>query len=98
MSNTSLIENTIPVLPVASLSRSIKFYRDSLGFELDWGGGPESTICSVSRDGCPIMLQVREAAAATVWIGLIDDSLFETLLTSGIPVVQLPLTAPGRTI
>ncbi len=51
------IECTIPVLPVSDLARSIQFYTETLGFKLDWGGEKNgSLICSVSRDGCAIML------------------------------------------
>ncbi|HSI62679.1 MAG TPA: VOC family protein [Candidatus Saccharimonadia bacterium] len=86
------IECTIPVLPVSHLARSIAFYTDVLGFKLDWGGGDEDTICSVSRDGCAIMLDQREAAAAPawVWIGLEDDSLFDLYTSKGVRVRQQP--------
>ncbi len=50
------VENTIPVLPVRNLARSLEFYTQTLGFRLDWGGGEGRIIASVSRDGCPIML------------------------------------------
>src|SRR5215831_16970854 len=32
------------------LSRSIRFYIETFGFKLDWGGGQDSIICSVSTD------------------------------------------------
>jgi catechol 2,3-dioxygenase-like lactoylglutathione lyase family enzyme len=65
------VENTIPVLAVSDLQASICFYRDVLGFKLDWGGDTAaSQIVSVSRNGHAIMLHRREAAAAgCVWIG-----------------------------
>ena len=56
---TRQIECTIPILPVGNLARSIEFYTGTLGFKLDWGGGEGSTICSVSKDGCAIMLSER---------------------------------------
>ncbi len=46
------IENTIPVLGVTALERSIEFYRRVLGFEVDWNAGH---ICSVSRDGAEVL-------------------------------------------
>ena len=48
------IENTFPVLTVRQLERSVAFYSDVLGFEMEWNAGE---ICSVSRDHCSIMLQ-----------------------------------------
>ncbi len=86
------IECTIPVLPVRDLASSIAFYTAVLGFKLDWGGGSDDTICSISRDGCAIMLDQREAAAtpAWVWIGLEDDSLFDLYASKGVRVRQQP--------
>ena len=83
------VECTIPVLPVRSLSRSIAFYTETLGFKLDWG---TLTVCSVSRDGKPIMLRESsdEFASAWVWIGLEDDSLFGEFMGRGVEVVQAP--------
>jgi hypothetical protein len=55
------VENTIPVLAVSDMQVSIRFYRDLLGFKLDWGGENDSSqIASVSRDGHAVMLQRRE--------------------------------------
>jgi predicted lactoylglutathione lyase len=84
------IQCTIPILPVADLQKSIQFFTDTLGFSLDWGGGQNDTICSVSRDQCPIMLsqQIEAPSPAWVWIGLEDDSLFELYKAKGVPVHQ----------
>lgn len=86
------IECTIPVLPVCDLKRSIAFYTELLEFKLDWGGGSDDSICSVSRDGCAIMLQQRVLGAAPswVWIGLEDDSLFDLYASKGVKVKQPP--------
>ena len=86
------IENTIPVLAVRDLDRSIAFFRDVLGFEMEWNAGD---ICSVARDGCSLMLQVQdEAHPGTVWIGLDDDSMFSRIQSSGAKIVQLPSRRP----
>lgn len=82
------VENTIPVLAVTDLVRSMDFYREVLGFELEWNAG---AICSVARDRCSIMLQVKEQGTpATVWIGLEGDSIFRTIEESGAKVLQSP--------
>ena len=71
------IENTIPVLSVGNLNRSVEFYRDVLEFEVAWNAG---TICSVARDGCQIMLRVQESASpGTVWIGVDGHSIFQSI-------------------
>jgi len=85
------IENTIPVLAVRELDRSIAFFKDVLGFELDWRAG---STCSVGRDGCSIMLQVHEEPRpATVWIGL-DDALFPRIQQSEATILQPPTNTP----
>lgn len=90
------IECTIPILPVRSLSESIRFYTETLGFQLDWGGEPGSMICSVSRDGCCIMLtETSEPSPGVwVWVGLDDDSLFQVFQDRGVKVRQPPQNHP----
>lgn len=86
------IENTIPVLAVRDLDRSIAFFSDVLGFEVEWNAG---AICSVARDGCSIMLQVQEGVqVGTVWIGVHDDSLFAVIQQSDARVLQPPSNKP----
>lgn len=89
------VENTIPVLPVTSLSRSIAFYVEKLGFTLDWGSESDG-ICSVSRDGHCIMLDevVSVEAPSCVWIGLETDNLFSVFLAAGVRVLQHPENNP----
>ena len=87
-----LIENTIPVLAVSDLERSIEFFRRVLGFNVEWNAGQ---ICSVGRDGSSIMLQACEQGSpSTVWIGLEDDSIFESIEQSGARVLQAPANQP----
>lgn len=90
------IECTIPILPVRDLTRSMAFYVETLGFRLDWGGMEGSLICSVSRDGCAIMLSQRDSIAepAWVWIGCEDESLMETWRSNGVKVRQEPRNCP----
>jgi hypothetical protein len=89
---TRKVECTIPVLSVRDLHKNIRFYTESLGFNVDWGGAAGSVICSVSRDGCSIMLcQVENKAwPVWVWIGLEDSSLFDELSSKGVRVLQPP--------
>jgi predicted lactoylglutathione lyase len=83
------VECTVPVLPVRDLGRSIQFYTETLEFALDWRG---DVICSVSKDGRPIMLMQEEKLTAPVWvwIGLEDDSLFKLYKSRGVKVLQEP--------
>jgi predicted enzyme related to lactoylglutathione lyase len=86
------IENTIPVLAVRDLERSIAFFRATLGFEVEWNAG---VICSVARDGCGIMLQVQdEVHPGVVWIGLDGDDMFSVIQRSGAKILQPPSNKP----
>lgn len=85
------VENTIPVLPVRDIERSIRFYTETLGFCLEWKA---DAICSVARDGCHIMLDQRsasESGGVWVWIGLRDDALIEAYRSRGVKVRQEPM-------
>lgn len=86
------VECTIPVLPVADLAASVDFYTNTLGFQLDWGDVQYGTVCSVSRDGRPIMLMKHSKPVSPVWtwIGLADESLFDEYRTNGVKVFQEP--------
>ncbi len=89
-----VVENTIPVLAVADVLASIRFYREILDFKHDWSGSANPPqIASVSRDGHPIMLQRREPVApGCVWIGTSDlASLWDRLRSnSNVTVIQRP--------
>jgi predicted lactoylglutathione lyase len=94
--NAPKVECTIPVLPVSDLATSVEFYSDILGFSLDWGDVQNDSVCSVSRDGRPIMLMKRPAPLphTCVWIGLEDDSLFNEFRAKGVKVLQEPQNRP----
>ena len=86
------IENTIPVLAVSDLKRSIDFFREILGFEVQWNAG---AICSVARDQCSVMLQAQESVSCgTVWIGVEGDSIFRLIEKSAAKVLQPPTERP----
>lgn len=88
-----LVECTIPVLPVTSLQESRSYYLETLGFSLDWGDREDSLICSVSRDGCHLMLAQGLAGRPPqwVWIGVEDERLFEEWERVGVTVKQKPM-------
>lgn len=92
MSKPAQVECTIPILSVADLSRSVKFYTEKLGFVLDWGDAQKDRICSVSRDGKAIMLATTTTPVTPtwVWIGIDNASIFEEFRSQGVKVFQEP--------
>ena len=92
------VECIIPVLRVVDLQRSVRCYTGVLGFVLDWGGKEGTKICSVSRDGCCIMLSEGDMGSpgTWVWIGLEDESLFEFLRgrSEDVRIIQEPKNRP----
>ena len=83
------VENIIPVFPVRDIQAAKTFYRDRLGFTLDWDAG---TICSVSRDGHCLMLGLNCGAArpAMAWMGLETDAVMTLAVEQGLEIEQEP--------
>jgi predicted enzyme related to lactoylglutathione lyase len=52
--SASKLKYVAPVLQVADLERSLTFYRDQLGFDLEFAY--EGSYASVIRDGCRVHL------------------------------------------
>ncbi len=91
--NSLAVECIIPILPVANLAASVRYYVEVLGFQVDWGDGPDSEMASVSRDGRPLMLcQGGQGHAGTwVWIGVEDiEPLLAEFTARGAKVIQQP--------
>jgi predicted enzyme related to lactoylglutathione lyase len=91
------VECITPILSVRSVSSSIRYYVDVLGFAVDWGGEDASEMASVSRDGHAIMLcQGGQGQPGTwIWIGVEDiEPLFERFQSQGAKVRQRPINHP----
>ena len=91
------VECVVPILRVTSLPTSVEFYRDVLGFHLDWGEPEGAGMVSVSRSGHAIMLcQGAQGQLGTwVWIGVTDiDPLFAEYQRGGVQFLQAPTQRP----
>jgi predicted enzyme related to lactoylglutathione lyase len=64
-------ENVVPILRVADLAVSRRYYVDILGFTADWDAG---AMISVSRDGKPIMIceGAQGQPGTWLWVGVED--------------------------
>ena len=66
----------VPEIPVASVAKAVEYYREKLGFALDWGG-EEVGLAGVSRGCCRLFLANEEfrqergnGAPVLVWLNL----------------------------
>src|ERR1039458_3654460 len=79
-----------PIFCVASVPASIEYYRNALGFKLNWDTGG---FASVSRDRCCIFLCQNDQGhpGAWTWIGVNDaDSLSAEYGRSGAKIRHPP--------
>jgi catechol 2,3-dioxygenase-like lactoylglutathione lyase family enzyme len=84
-------EVVTPVLRVSSVSASIDYYVEKLGFKLDWKQG---FFASVSRGRCCLFLSQGDQGnpGSWVWIGVEDaEALFDEYSASGAKI-RHPLT------
>jgi len=91
------VECIVPILRVADLPASLRYYREILGFQSDWGDEDGSQMASVSRSGQAIMLcQGAQGHAGTwIWIGVEDvDPLFAEFRSKGARFLQAPTSRP----
>lgn len=85
-------ENSQPILRVESMTESLRFYVDVLGFKnAPWG---DENFTSVNRDAAGIYLCQggQGRGAAWVWLGVDDvEPIYEELKERGI-VIRMPPT------
>jgi predicted lactoylglutathione lyase len=86
----TMIEKVTPILRVADIARSRRYYVETLGFSLDWDA---EAMISVSRDGKSIMLCERAQGqpGTWLWIGVEDaDILFADVSARGAHIRSPP--------
>jgi catechol 2,3-dioxygenase-like lactoylglutathione lyase family enzyme len=91
------VECIVPILRVENLAASVRYYRDILGFTLDWGDAEGADMVSVSRNGQAIMLcQGAQGQPGTwIWIGVEDIApLYADLQRKGVRFLQPPTQRP----
>jgi len=64
----------VPELLVSDLARSLRFWRDALGFRVSYDR-PEHGFAYLEREGAALMLEQRDRAARTWETGPLDPPL-----------------------
>lgn len=91
------VECIVPILRVTSLSASLRYYVEVLGFRVDWGDQAEAGMASVSRGGHAVMLceGAQGQPGTWIWIGVDNiDPLFVEYRSNGARFLQLPTNRP----
>ena len=78
------VEIIIPILSCSDLDRSLEYFKNALGFKVDWTH--DGSFASVSRDDWKIYLHANLVGEARgmVWIGIEDiEGLYSEFASSG---------------
>ena len=93
--------DAFPILLVADMQRSIGFYRDRLGFRLQYGFPSEEApqFASLSIEGGKLALgftdQPVQSGSTAIWLYTDDvDAAVAELEAAGVPVVAPPADQP----
>ncbi len=87
--------NQYPVLPVADVRASMRWYRDVLGFGIDWTEGDE--FGAVSSGAVTVFFSRAEPPVAPillVWNTTDADAMCKAFRTKGATIVEEPTTQP----
>lgn len=88
-------EHANPILSVASMARSLKYYVDVLGFtNAEWGS---NDFTCVTRDGASIYLSEGDQGrpGTWVWLGVEDvEALYDEYRRTGATILDPPEDFP----
>ena len=79
------LPGAVPEIPVSDVAAATQYYRDRLGFAIDWVA-EDIDLAGVSRDHCRLFLagpafrgQRGGAAMVTIWLNLESDGEVDAL-------------------
>ena len=96
----------VPEIPVSDVGTAAAYYKNQLGFSIDWGG-EDGGIAGISRGSCRMFLTNRafrepygNAAPVLVWLNLNSkqevDDLYEEWKRCQAHIVSRPETKPWK--
>ena len=96
----------VPEIPVSDIDAAAAYYRDQLGFTVDWGG-EDGGIAGISKGSCRLFLtnrafreQYGNAAPVLIWLNLNSkqevDDLYEAWSRREARIVSHPESKPWK--
>ena len=94
----------VPEIPVSNIDRAAIYYKDNLGFSIDWGG-EDGGIAGISRGSCRMFMTNTafrqghgNAAPVVIWLNLSSkdevNDLHERWRGSEAKIVSAPESKP----
>jgi predicted lactoylglutathione lyase len=96
----------VPEIPVSDMNAALDYYRDQLGFDVDWGGA-DGGIAGISKGQCRMFLTDSDfrahrgnSAPVLIWINLDSnkevDELYEIWKGTGAKIISPPESKPWK--
>jgi catechol 2,3-dioxygenase-like lactoylglutathione lyase family enzyme len=86
-----------PTVPVADMERALRFYRDVLGFEVQFTNGDPLSFAVLKQGGAELHLSLEPGKTGSLHAHLMVDHLdvvYERLQQAGAAVRQPPTVQP----
>jgi catechol 2,3-dioxygenase-like lactoylglutathione lyase family enzyme len=94
----------VPEIPVSDINKAVAYYKDKLGFKVDWGG-EELGLAGISRENCRMFLanpdyrvQYGNVGPVLIWLNLNSkeevDDLYKLWNSSNVSMVSDPESKP----
>ncbi|HTG14187.1 MAG TPA: VOC family protein [Blastocatellia bacterium] len=94
----------VPEIPVSDINKAVAYYKDNLGFKVDWGG-EELGLAGISRGHCRMFLantdyraQYGNVGPVLIWLNLNSkeevDDLYRLWNSSNVSMVSDPESKP----
>ena len=86
-----------PIFSVKKFAAAQRYYRDQLGFKIDWEYGEPRDFGAVSRGGTQLFIcqGCRPAGTGLLWVATKDvDALYKELVKRGAIISEAPTDKP----
>ena len=96
----NLLQGLIPLLQVGDMSDTLTYYREALGFQLDftWPDAESPKWARVSRDGVSLMFTVDLGTSSSLFIAEKGNGVVFYLIVADVEVAYEELAARGAII